>query len=370
MLIANMPDDACIHLAATVSSCVIAAVSVISKSVYALYSKRNGGVRVHNALLECNPVRKETERTAALLASTMVDSDMRQDAIYKNVLTFISDALLTTWKDLLSEKRTITDDMCAVRLTYNMQNCLKMICDLDSTNSEFCSWADVTIADCSEAFARCMEIDRKSYRMRLETRMDACAVCLSSKIRVYIRHVHMRSLMKKPCSNDIHAAVRMCDIMIFLGLATPAFERLPYPLTHTNAEPHVKRCAAAAIENASALSFVSGDVVTTVIPSHSECIILHSSHAISKLYIDLCRMTSFPSAFITAEYSRIDGFFVSPQSRLMTDLTHMQHGTDLSSVLHMGSSTSVLRRSLTPVHVLTYDITKTRMLLMISEASV
>ena len=253
-----------------------------------------------------------------------------------------------------------------MHLSYNMQSCLKNICELDSTNSDFCSWADVVIADCTEAFTRCMDIDRKSYKMRLETRMEACAVCLSSKVRVYIRHIHMMSTMSIQPSSG-HHIVRLCDVLIFLGIQCPKIVHLQYPLAGTNADSHILRCVTAAIENASALSFVNGNAVTTVIPSLSECMVIESSHVLSKLFTDVSSTITFPSAFITLSNALVDAFFVSAQSRLMTDLTGVLRGTHISDILHIGATTSLLRSSLTPVSVVSYSIRPDITLLMIKE---
>lgn len=361
-----MPDADCIHLVATVSSCALAAASVISKAAYGLYSRNRGGKSVHKELLKDNIILKEQARTVALLSSTIVHADTMKDVIYKKVLLFISDSVGSTWKELLSEGISIGDDMCVVRLSYNMHSCLNSICELDNTNSEFCSWADVVVADCTEAFTRCMEIRRKSYKMRLETRMEACAMCLSSKVRVYIRHIHMMSTMSKHPSSG-HHIVRMCDILIFLGMKCPVIVRLEYPLAGKNVDPPLMRCATAAIENASALSFVSGSAVTTVVPSHSECIVVESSHAISRLFIDVSSMIDFPSAFIMLSGTLVSAFFVSAQSRLMTDLTGVVRGTSIDDILHIGTTTSLLRSSLTPVHVVSYDIASDVALLLIKE---
>ena len=78
-------------------------------------------------------------------------------------------------------------------------------------------------------------------------------------------------------------------------------------------------------------------------------------------------MIDFPSAFIMVSGTLVSAFFVSAQSRLMTDLTGVVRGTSIADILHISTTTSLLRSSLTPVNVASYDIDSNVALLLIKE---
>ena len=368
--ISNMPDTECIQIFATLSSCTIAVLSMASKAVHSYWERNMRIPSFHSELQRSNPVIDETQRALRLMQSTMLADTHETDKLYKSVLTMIAQSVSKTWSDLLNEKTRISDDMCMANLSYNMETARISICELDQSNNEFCAWVRVVITDCTEAFQRCMIITRKSYKQKIKTRVDACAVCLSSKVRVYIRYLHMQSTHVMHQSQIKQIVVHICTVLEKLGIQKTSWEVLNFPLVQSDASEYIKSCVITAVQNGSVVSCGNDDQHITAIPSDYQCLVVHSTPIIGKVFSDICTSADVPSMFIMVcrHTNLIKSFFVSSQSRLLTDMAVITEGMYIKDLIHIGTSTSVLRHSLTPVKCITYAITTNELLISVEES--
>lgn len=367
--ISNMPDTECIQVFATLSSCTVAVVSMATKAVHSYWEKNMRIPSFHAELQRSNSVTDETQRTLRLMQSTILAETHETDKLYKSVLTMIAECVDKTWCDLLNEKVCITDDMCRAKISYSMETARISICELNRSNNAFCAWVGVVVTDCTEAFQRCMIITRKSYKEKIKTRIDACAVCLSSKVRVYIRYLHMQSTHVLHRSHLKQTVVHICNVLERLGVQKPTWEVLRYPLVRSDASEYIKSCVVTAIQNGSVVSCGNNDKHITAIPSECECLIVHSIPIIGKVFSDICSSSDVPAMFIMVcrHTNLIKSFFVSSQSRLLTDMAAISEGMHVKDLIHIGTSTSVLRQSLTPVKCITYAITQNELLISVAE---
>lgn len=370
LYISNMPDTECIQIFATLSSCTVAVLSMASKAVHSYWQKNMRIPSFHAELQRSNPVIDETQRTLRLMQSTILADTHQTDKLYKSVLTMIAECVSKTWSDLLTEKTHISDDMCRAKLLYNMDTARISICELDRSNNAFCTWVGVVITDCTEAFQRCMVITRKSYKQKIKTRIDACAVCLSSKVRVYIRYLHMQSTHVMHQSQLKQTVVHICTVLEKLGIQKPSWDVLNFPLVRSDASEYIKTCVITAVQNGSVVSCGNDDKHITAIPSEYQCLVVHSTPIIGKVFSDICTSSEVPSMFIMVcrHTNLIKSFFVSSQSRLLTDMAVITEGMHIKDLIHIGTSTSVLRQSLTPVKCITYAITTNELLISVEES--
>ena len=71
---------------------------------------------LHKRLLEGNSVTNEVQMSACLVNSTIISESSECDTVFKLALTSISNALLSTWTELLKSESQITKEQSAACL--------------------------------------------------------------------------------------------------------------------------------------------------------------------------------------------------------------------------------------------------------------
>jgi hypothetical protein len=164
--------------------------------------------------------------------------------------------------------------------------------------------------------------------------------------------------------------VHICTVLEKLGIQKPSWDVLNFPLVRSDASEYIKTCVITAVQNGSVVSCGNDDKHITAIPSEYQCLVVHSTPIIGKVFSDICTSSEVPSMFIMVcrHTNLIKSFFVSSQSRLLTDMAVITEGMHIKDLIHIGTSTSVLRQSLTPVKCITYAITTNELLISVEES--
>ena len=377
-----MPDAECVQVFATVTSTTIALTTMLTKLLFprCRVSKRTNAL--HKRLLESNSVTNEVQMSACLINSTIISDSSECDTVFKLALMSIGNALLSTWTELLQSKTKVTREQSSACLMYHFQKVTQSTGS--SLRTELNVWRSIAISDCIDAFSHCMSISAETYEHTILFRIEACAVCLRSKIRLYIRYLPTMNCVitdtqgslglpssDLPSSDGVQhtrsvrdSVTHICQVLTYLGHTPPSWQVFG---TSENVPEMLSGIVQTALESGSPLVHCQPDGTSVVLlPSGKECIVIWTG--LGKLFIDALKVPQ-PSMYLSIDSSGVIlQHFVNRHSRLLSDSTSCRRGMRLSDLMHVGTTSSVFFCSLTNVQTTTYDCGQLRRILAITES--